>query len=202
MCGRLPRFVGQVGSQGVQRGTAQVQAGRQCAFHLHVKPALDRARNELIRHHINHQAWQQTDQRKDRRQLDQQPAAKAATVKAQPQAQHDPANHQEQKARHRDIQRKQQLVIALVELPLIGSLRQQKQQHQAHGDHGSDPHAYGPAKGLAAFYRRTGGWKAHCVPSVLAPGGAACSSFSRSLTCAEIFHSRCPDTPIWKGRGN
>ena len=151
--GRLPRFVAQLGGQVVQRGTAQVQARRQRAFDFDVKPAFNRARDELVGHDINHRAGQQAHQREDGRQLDQQPAAKAAAAHAQRQAQRDPADDQQQQARYRHVQAKQHSVVAFVQIAVAGGLRQQKQQHQPQGNHDAHADADGPAKGFAAFDR-------------------------------------------------
>ena len=119
----------------VQRGAGQVQPGFQRAFHLHVKPRFDRARDELIRHHVNQQPRQHAYQREDGRQLGQQPAAKAPAPPLPPQPAHAPANAQRQHERYQCIHGHQRRVVVLIEQQIVGGLRQQKQQHQPNGQH-------------------------------------------------------------------
>ena len=85
-----PCVIGHVIGHGIQRGTSQAHPRRQCAFNLDVKPALNGTRYELVGHHINQQARQQTDEGKNTRQLEQQITAKAPIFKAQCQPQPAP----------------------------------------------------------------------------------------------------------------
>ena len=62
----------QVFAERVQGGPPQVQACHQGRLHFHVKPAFDRARDELVRHHINEQTGDDTHQGKNASELDQQ----------------------------------------------------------------------------------------------------------------------------------
>ena len=57
---------------------AEVQAGVERALDLDVEPALDGARDELVAHRVDQHARHDADQREDRRQLEQQPAAELA----------------------------------------------------------------------------------------------------------------------------
>ena len=72
--GALRQFV----DQRIERAAAEVEAGVERALHLHVEPALDAARDELVADRVDEQARQHADQREDRRQLEQQPAAELA----------------------------------------------------------------------------------------------------------------------------
>ena len=60
MQSRRTRLVGQIQAQGVQGGPAQVEAGVERAFHLHIKPGLNGARDELVGHRVDQQAWDKT----------------------------------------------------------------------------------------------------------------------------------------------
>jgi hypothetical protein len=84
------RLATEIRGQRVERGSAQVEAGRQRRLHTHIEPALDGAGNELVGNGVDQQARQHTHQADDGRKLDQQPAAELAAPQAQGQANHEP----------------------------------------------------------------------------------------------------------------
>jgi hypothetical protein len=96
---------------------------------------LDRARDELVGHHVDQQAGHEADQREDRGQLDQQPTAKLATTQTQGKPDHHPQDDPHQQAGDNHVQNKQAGVVSFVKLPVVGGLCQQEQQDQAHRDH-------------------------------------------------------------------
>ena len=193
-------FGGHVGGQRVQRHAGQVDARRQRPFHLHVEPAFNGARDELVRHHIDQQPRHEPHQRKDGRQLDQQATAKAPLAQAQAQAHRHPAQHQQQQQRHKHVDAKQPGVVALVQHAVVGGQRQQEQQHQTDGGHDGRPDAHGPAHctGLA------GGGVGRCRSTGWQRGSAhlAGSAPRRWLRETSRFQPDRPTAPIWKGRGN
>ena len=69
--GCLALFV-QVFTEGVQRRPPQVETRHQGRLHFDVKPAFNRTRDKLVRHHINEQTGNDAHQSKDARQFDQQ----------------------------------------------------------------------------------------------------------------------------------
>ena len=82
-------FVG----QGIERGTTEVEPGVERTFDLDVEPALDRPCNELIGHHVHKRARHHADECKDRRKLDEQPAAELALLQPTQQPESDPSDH-------------------------------------------------------------------------------------------------------------
>ena len=139
--------VGHVIGHGLQSGAGKAHACGQSAFHLDVKPALNRARNKLVRHHINQQPRHQSDQGKNTRKLEQQLAAKTPIFEPEGQSQPAAQQHQQQHASHQHIGTKQPVVVALVSQAVIGCQCQQKQQQHTHHDHQRHTCAHCPAGG-------------------------------------------------------
>ena len=186
-CGCLARLC-------FQGGAGQADTGRQSAFDLDVKPALDGAGHKLVRHHINQQPRRQPHQRKNGRQLDQQAAAKPPAPQPRYQAHGHPHQEHQQQHGHHDVGAKQPGVIALVQGAVVGGQGKQEQQHQPDSRHDRCPHAQRPAHGagLACHFRGYAG--IHLVLSVV----------RRRLRAMEMFHPdpERPRAPICKGRGS
>ena len=195
--GGNPRLGRKVGTQGFQRDTAQVQPGVQRALDLDVEPAFDGARDKLVRHHVDEHTRGEARERENRGQLEQQAAAKALAAQAHQQAHNDPDNHQQQQARHHHVEREQPRVIALVQLTVVGGLRQQEQQHKANRRHRGKAYPYRPAQCavvLAQVGRR--------VTRRLRGAHLAASMPICWFAVAEIDQSDWPNAPIWNGRGS
>ena len=139
-------FFGPITGQGVQGRSPQTDPRRQSAFHLHVKPALNGARDKLIGNPVNQQPRHEANKGKDGGQLDQQLTAIAPLLEPPIQTQSGPHDHRQQQSRHHQIQGKQPDIVALIQLPVVGGLGQQKQQHQAQNtghrgpQHQQNPH--------------------------------------------------------------
>jgi hypothetical protein len=120
----------QVADLRVEGGAAEVQAGVERARDLHVEPAFDAARDELVAHGVDQHAGDHADQREDGRELEQQPAAELAALHADQEAHRGDADHQHQEAGHRGVDPEQPGVVALVEGAVAGGDRQQEREHQ------------------------------------------------------------------------
>ncbi len=179
-------FVGKVGSQCVQRGAPEAQAGVQRAFHLDVKPTFNGPRHELVRHHVDQHARRKADEGKDRGKLDQQAAAKLAAPQPRHQPHGNPSDHQQQQPCHAHVDDEQAGVVLLIQCAVIGRLRQQEQQHQANRDHRSHSHTHRPAQrtgiGLRRGHRRVRVRVVHLTGSI----------WSRTLRLTDTFQSDCP----------
>ncbi len=153
-----PGAPGQFVDQRVERAAAQIEAGIECGLHLHVEPALDAARHELVAHQVDQHTRHHAHQRKDRGQLEQQAAAELAAPNPQRKAHGRHADHQHQQGRDGDVDPEQPDVVPLVQRRAVGGHRQQEREHQArpcHRHQGDDP---GPARGFGhGNGRRNGG---------------------------------------------
>jgi hypothetical protein len=140
---RVPRKLGRCGAglarklvaERVQRRSSKTEPRNQRTLDLDVEPAFDRARDELVGHHVDQQAGHEADQCEDGGQLDQQATAKLATTQTQGKPDHHPQDDPHQQAGDNHVQNKQAGVVSFVKLPVVGGLCQQEQQDQAHRDH-------------------------------------------------------------------
>ena len=99
----------------------------------------------MVGHAVDQQTRNEADQGKGGGDFEKQAAAKFLLLEAQHQTQHQPNNDTHQQGCGDHIEAKQQLVIALVELAVVGRLGEQEKQHQAERQNNSSADQHQPA---------------------------------------------------------
>ena len=135
---------------GVKHVAAQVQAGPERGFHLHVKPALDRTGHELVGHQVDQRPRHTSHQHKGRRQFQQQLAAETAAPVARPDAPAHPQDDGKQEHRQHQVDDQQAFEVGFVEGAVAGGLRQQEHHHQHDRQDQQQDHRHCPAQRRAA----------------------------------------------------
>ena len=180
--GRQSGAFGQVGAEGVQGATGQAEPRVQRAFHTHIKPGFDAARDELVRHGVDQHPRHQGHQGEDARQFQQQLAAELAPPQAQRQPPQGEDDDQAEQGSHGNVAPPQPAEVGLEALLVLGGQHQQKAQHQAaaqQGNAGDDP---GPAVELDGAH-----------------GAQSCRLICRSSDRSQVFWL---PRPICRGRGS
>jgi hypothetical protein len=137
LVGRVAGAAAEVGHHGVQRAAAEVEAGLQRAGQAHVEPGLDAAVHELVGNRVDHQAGHHAHQRKDARQLEQQPAAEASAPHPHGQAHGRRQDDEGQHDGDADIDPVEPVVVALEEAAVRGGADDEHEgQHAGHAGQG------------------------------------------------------------------
>ena len=189
-------LLGRIVSKRVERGLRQVQSGHQCTFNLDVKPALDRARDKLVRDEVDHPPRQYAHQGKNGGQLDQQARAELPTSPAQQQTQTAPDNRDQKGDSHHAVDQNQPLVVQPVLGTVAGRLGQQHQQHhaeQAEQDNTQvDQH---PRQARCGQCGCGGVSRGHGQKGVTWPQESGVAGSSRNLRPTARFQSACAPAP-------